>query len=254
MRWYRKQQRYQSVKSEIAASYPTLQLAVHPPGTRLNDQTTLARPAAAALGTLPVDATDQHTTVAYRVALLFPKNFPGRVPLLFYDDPAVPSIADRHVMADGRACLCAPSDILQHWPLGSTVTRFIEELVRPHLVGQYCYGVTGAWPHAARSHGFNGLWEAYAERIGTRDQTVIARFILALRERRPRPPDAACPCGSGSRLRDCHAAIYMELRNQVRPEQVAAELTLLSSNFLSTGELRALSQYIENQAQTYGLR
>lgn len=238
----------------MEAAYPTLRLSVHPPGTRINDKTILARPSAAALGTLPVDPTGQRTTVAYRVAFLFPKNFPGRAPLLFYDDPAVPFVADRHVMTDGRACLCAPSDLLRHWPLGSSVTHFIEALVRPHLVGQYCYDVTGAWPHAGRSHGFAGLWEAYAERIGTRDQGMIARFLLALREPRARSPGSACPCGSGSPLTDCHAALYAELRSHVTPQQVAADLSLLSPELLSVGERHALAQYLDDQAQAYGLR
>lgn len=242
------------MKSEIESNYPTLQLSVHQPGTRINEVTRLARPAAAALGTLPVDMTGQHTPVAYRVALLFPKNYPGRVPLLFYDDPAVPFVAERHVMQDGRACLCAPADLLHYWPLGSTITKFVERLVRPHLVGQFSYEVNGVWPHPDRSHGFTGLWEAYAERIGTTNDRVVARFVLALREHRARLPDSECLCGSGSRLQDCHGAAYAELRSQVKPGQVAAELHSLSSQLLSRGELRALSQYAFSEARAYGLR
>ncbi len=241
------------MKEEITNAFPALELSVLPKGSRINGKTRLVREAAVVCGALPVDPTGEHTSVAYRVAVLFPKNFPGRVPLLFYDDPAVPFIADRHVFSSGQACLCAPADYGRYWQRGSSFTQFMHELVQAHLVGQYHYGAYGKWPHAYRSHGSKGLWEAYAERLGTTDRSVIEGFLLALSDPNPRLATRVCPCGNGAQLRDCHANVYAQLCADTTPQQVALELAVLSPELVPASRIRALQHFRQSHALAYGL-
>lgn len=70
--------------------------------------------------------------VGYTVDLLVPGRYPREIPVQRCDRKEIPWELDRHVYPrSGIACLCVPSEYRWHWPCGSNLTDFLEDLVRP---------------------------------------------------------------------------------------------------------------------------
>ena len=170
--------------------------------------------------------------VGYTTSLEIPRGYPRELPILRCDQVEIPWELDRHVITDnGHACLCARSEYRLHWPEGCSLSDFIERLVKPFFLGQFYYDTHGCWPPTgARSHGWTGIVESYAEFCAplgdTSSETIIRVMRLLSRKNDPQGHEV-CPCGSGRRLRTCHGGIVADLRRCVRPQDAATDLAHL---------------------------
>jgi len=170
-------------------------------------------------------------SVSYTLNLDLPPSYPIGVPTLWIDRNEIPWLADRHVNAQtGEACLCVRSEYRLHWPGGSDLAIFIERLVRPYFAAQFFYDTHGYWPKdAARSHGRDGIIEAYRDLtapLGDSSLPVIERVMRILAGKRRPQGHEPCPCGSGLVLRDCHSTVLRDFRERVSPEHAAADLAV----------------------------
>ena len=117
--------------------------------------------------------------LGYTTKLEVPRGYPSELPILHCDPMEIPWELDRHVVTqNGHACLCAQSEYRLHWPEGSTLTDFIEKLVRPFFLGQFYYETHGRWPPTgARSHGWPGIVEAYEELCAPLGDTSLETIL-----------------------------------------------------------------------------
>lgn len=172
--------------------------------------------------------------LGFSIDLEVPGNYPRGIPRFWCNRTEIPWEPDRHVYPDGRACLCVASEYRRHWPTGSDLTDFLNDLIQPYLIGQAFYQDHGRWPPGReRSHGTNGILEAYHELLaplGTVTPRVIKDFARLLG--RPKTPKGhePCPCGSGKRLRGCHRDFLMALRQTVSPDDARVDFTHLRSH------------------------
>lgn len=167
--------------------------------------------------------------IGYSITLELPADYPRSVPVVKCDPREVPRKSDRHVNeATGEACLCVRSEYRMHWPRGRTISDFIQALVFPFLMAQFYYDTHGHWPPAGgRSHGKDGIIEAYREmatRFGGSDDALIERLMRSLARRSHPKGHELCPCGSGCNLRNCHRNALEELRKLVDPRDAALDL------------------------------
>ena len=170
--------------------------------------------------------------VGFSIDLEIPGNYPHGIPKLRCNPKEIPWKTDRHVEPQtGLACLCVASEYRKHWPPGSDLVDFLEALVRPHLVGQAYFQAHGHWPPGhERSHGAEGIIEAYEELLaplGSVNHSVILNFMRFLAQETLPKGHVMCPCGSGTRLRNCHRALLVELRNAIDPEHAQQDRRLL---------------------------
>ena len=171
--------------------------------------------------------------VGYTTTLELPWGYPLELPILHCNPAEIPWELERHVVTqNGNGCLCARSEYRLHWSEGSSISDFIERLVRPFFLGQFYYETHGFWPPTgARSHGWKGIIEAYVELCApfgdTSVQTIIRLMRLLSRKNNPQGHEI-CPCGSGRSLRQCHRAALSELRKCVRPQDAAVDLSQVS--------------------------
>ena len=172
-----------------------------------------------------------YSGVGFSIDLEIPDNYPRGIPKLWCNPQEIPWEIDRHVYPNGLACLCVSSEYRKHWPLGCDLTKFLERLVRPYLIGQAYYQDHGHWPPGhERSHGVKGIIEAYRELLaplGSVSVSVILNFMCFLaRETHPKGHEP-CPCGSGKGLRDCHRSFLVDLRQTIDPEHAKGDSRLL---------------------------
>jgi len=199
---------------ELARRFPSLQFCP-----------AAAEASAVVTGTFLVSAE-----VGYTTELEVPARYPSEVPILHCSPAEIPWELDRHVLPQsGHACLCARSEYRMHWPEGSSLSDFIDRLIRPYFLGQFYYETHGCWPPTgARSHGWKGIIEAYVELCAPFDDTsveTILRLMRLLSRKNDPQGHEYCPCGSGRTLRQCHRATLTELRRSVRPQDAAVDLS-----------------------------
>lgn len=198
---------YQSMIIELKAAYPDLTATVEGDLVFIRGPFLLLDEAA------EVDR--------YDIVLELPLDFPEGVPSLREVGGRIPRHAKHHVNHDGTACLFVSGERWCYWPRGSSLTQFLNGPVRSYLLGQALVEAGRPWPFGERSHGAQGVLEAYGDMIGASDPVIIARYIQALTRmklRRHRP----CPCGSSRPLRDCHLAQVLTLRDTISIHEAEA--------------------------------
>lgn len=172
--------------------------------------------------------------VGYSVTLYIPRKYPFEVPVLWCNPKEIPWELDRHVFeSNGKACLCVRSENRIHWPENSSLSEFIERLVVPYFTGQFYYDTHNCWPPTGqRTHGKNGIIEAYTELttpFGNSSIDTIERLLRLLARKQNPKGHELCPCGSGLKLRNCHVQALSHLRKIVSAEFASADLRELIS-------------------------
>jgi len=170
----------------------------------------------------PYPVSDEHGQVIeqFKVELVFADHPSRSLPSLREVGGKVPyepgqGNADRHVNPDGSACLHIEEEWwLQHPEGGLAVQELLRGPIYHWLVGQVMYEADGEWPWEARSHGTDGVLEAYQELLGVPDLQAAMRCLRALQRKRLHPR-GDCPCGSGQTLEDCCLETFESIRERV---------------------------------------
>jgi len=212
----KKQKERLNVESQrLHLSYPNLSLQ-----PQVNDW-------ASVTGTIEIDP-DMLPEIGYTVQLVLPPKYPQEEPLLICNRVEIPWKIDRHVYEkNGIACLCARSEMRMHWPQGSDLCDFIDNLVVPFFLGQNYYDAHGCWPPTGeRSHGKPGIIDSYTElltEINNLDQEKIRSFMQIIAQKKNPGGHMLCPCGSRKKLRNCHRDLIIRLRSNIDPRHAKAD-------------------------------
>jgi hypothetical protein len=131
----------------------------------------------------------------------------------------IPRIDDRHISTDGTACLLVPEE----WLLAGaqSLRAFLDGPIKNFFLGRLLVEAGKPWPFGQRSHGYEGLLEAYMELLVIDDPTRVTAYFDCLR-RNAIKGHIECPRGSNKRLRYCHRAELQELAKRI-PQHVAQQ-------------------------------
>ena len=173
-----------------------------------------------------IDFFAQYKSIAiedsYEIEIMIPENYPRDIPVLRVKQERLIGIMKRHKILDLRelhysktnACLCVKQEEKSLFPIGSSLSFFIENLVIPYLYGLSCYDKYGKWPWTTYSHGCLGLLEYYSLRTNNSSKQEIEEIASLFRKdigwkeycrqiRKP-SPDRNCVCGSHKPFQKCH--------------------------------------------------
>jgi hypothetical protein len=167
-------------------------------------------------GTFPI-VQDGVELDSFKVAIELRADGSAYRPVVSEIGGRVPRSPDRHVNADGSACIGLPEDLLvltRGEPM--LLTSFIDGPVRDYFLAQVSYETEGRWPFGDRGHGTTGVREFYKELLGTADAETVRRYLVVLSQERVYR-QWFCPCGSGEKLRRCHGSAIAALRERVPP-------------------------------------
>jgi hypothetical protein len=150
----------------------------------------------------------------YQVEIRFPREYPNALPVVEEIGGRIPRTADRHVSSDGTACLLVPEE----WLLSQdqSFKAFLSGPMKNFFLGQFLVDAGMPWPFGQRSHGREGLIEAYMQLLGINDSNRVAAYLDCLRKKALKG-HFDCPCGSNKRLRNCHRAELQELSKRIPP-------------------------------------
>ena len=199
--WHEKNPRIlRDMEAEIPAKYPDLRVV-------MEQDIIYVR------GGFPVlDGTD--VLDRFQIEIELPADFPEFIPVLREVGGRIPWHESRHVnRGNGEACPIVPEEWLVRAEHNS-ILAFLDGPVRNFFLGQILIEAGHPWPFGERSHGIDGLFEAYKEMTGTSDRNAIVRYLECL-SRDVLKGHWACPCGSGKHLRNCHLEQLKALQAKV---------------------------------------
>ena len=198
---------------ELQLEYPYLHLTVR------DGQTVLA-------GDLPL-VLDGAVIDQFQIEVIVLGGGPRiAIPIVRETGGRIPRISDRHVDADGAACLFVRDEYWFRHPSGMTISEFLRGPVTSYFVAQHSFEAGCGWPYGERAHGDEGVVEFYGSLFDTRDVDIVRRLLelVTLKNIHGR---WRCPCGSGRRINSCHGTAIRDLRSRVPREVALASLAAL---------------------------
>ena len=154
------------------------------------------------------------------IEIEFPSDYPDNLPVVREVGGRIPRNADHHINnSSGDICLLVPDECWRVFPYGASFLDFLNVPVFNYFLGESLVELGHPRPFGERSHGIAGVFEYYAEALGTQDRHVIANFVECL-SRAPAKGHWLCPCGSGLRIRRCHQDLIRSLEDRI-PARVA---------------------------------
>lgn len=213
--WFRADpELFARVREETTAAFPLLRLGVR------EGKVVLAGP-------FPL-VHEEVEWDRYEIEVVLPDDFPDGAPLVFETAGRIKRLAQEHAYASGRVCLFVPGERWKYWPEGESLVAFLQGAVRSYLIAHAIYECTGEWVFGERPHGAAGVYEAYREMTGMPDDAAAMRFLEALATPIAPKGHHPCPCGSGQRLRACHAALVRDLRSKITPAEAAESIRYIN--------------------------
>lgn len=168
----------------------------------------------------PFELTDRYSALEpmrpFELDIELPDRFPDAFPVVREIAGRVPRTAARHVYTDGSACLSTEIDLRLRHGRSCNLVDLMRFEVRDWCIYQYCTEVGEPYPHGERAHGTAGVMQSLKDTLAVGSPAVINDFLWLL-TRRQIDRRTQCPCGSGSRLRDCHGDHVNRLREVLSP-------------------------------------
>lgn len=225
--WFKRQPKLlEAIRKDLEARYPDLRLLEE-------SDTVFVR------GSFPI-AHEGHVLDRFQIEVEFPLDYPDRLPWVRETLGRIPHILDRHVLpTSGTACLFVDESWLLSVGGDPSFLEFLDGPVRNFFLGQALVEAGKDWPFGERTHGLEGLLQAYGEWFGTEDEAVILRYLEYLSKKKFKG-HWECPCGSGEKLRKCHLEEVRGL--QARIPQRLVKLALERLRHAQRGRDEALAK------------
>jgi hypothetical protein len=216
MTWHRDDPAlYQKERAEVEAYFPDLHFVVE------NDLVYVR-------GSFPL-IFEGKVLDRYSVELQLPRNHPSGLPAVWETSGRIPHHNDRHVNpADGTACVLIPDERWRLWPAGAPLIKFLTGPLHSFFLAQSMVEEGEPWPFGQWAHGAQGIFQYYRELLKTSDLRVMSTYLDYLAAKRVKG-HWPCPCGSGSRVRDCHFGQIKDLRDKISRKDAQNSLTALKA-------------------------
>ena len=147
----------------------------------------------------------------YQVKIIYPHEFPRKVPVMFEIGGRLPREAGYHVNVNGSCCLSVPAREMIILSKGINTINFLQELAIPYLANQTYRQKKGRYAGEEFAHGADGVYQFYSEVFQTQNAIVILTLIgkIALNQLPDR--NDSCPCNSGKKYKHCHLLAVQHL-------------------------------------------
>lgn len=139
----------------------------------------------------------------YEIEVEIPEDFPKSLPKVREVSNRIPEDFN-HFLDDGSLCLAAVCELADFVASNGTIIGYIEKYVMSYLYAASYFSRYKEIPFGERSHGVDGIKEAYMERYNCDKEDVLISLLCVLAGFQKYRGHDTCPCGSNKKLRDCH--------------------------------------------------
>lgn len=220
------------IHADLREAYPTLRL-------------TLTKTSAEVSGTFPVRDEDGRVLDRWAIKISLPADYPLSLPVVREVGGRLKTDSANHVEDDaGTLCVLLPEDRFRSFPVDAPFRVFLDGPLRAFFSSQSFRAQGGEWVHGEWEHGPLAAVRFYCELLGSDDQTVGWRAMIAMA--RGIEGDHRCPCGARRPVSGCHPdllAVAANLGREVFHRRLVSSLVLhfeLSDGKAVSRFLRAL--------------
>lgn len=165
----------------------------------------------------------------YGIKIVFPKDYPTSIPLVFELTNKIPRKADRHLNSpDWNACLFVADARWEIWPIGASFIDFLKVPVHNFFLWQAYFDEYKEAPAhlGERSHRDEGVVEYYYEKLDVVDPVVVLRLLLGTKSIIGK--NEPCPCSSKKSFKDCHLTIVKTLKTKADSKHIDKAIGIFS--------------------------
>jgi len=147
----------------------------------------------------------------YKIEILVPLGFPERIPSVREVAGRIP--ASFHKLEDGSLCLGSPTRLRLVLLDSPSIICFVERCIIPYLYGYSYFEKHATLPFGQLDHGIPGLLQDLASLYGIDRTDIVPEFVRLTSMKKGNANKQPCPCGSQSRLGQCHHRQVNRLRD-----------------------------------------
>lgn len=161
---------------------------------------------------------DGEVIEAFAVDVVLSGDSPRDLPSVWEVGERIARVADPHHVnvADGSLCVVLHEAFWFNHPEGLSLAEYLEGPLRRHLSGQAMVLRGMPWPVGEWEHGGHGRIQFYRELFGVSEVAQLRDFFELIGAERVKG-HWTCPCGSGKKLRYCHAEQVYGVRDRLPP-------------------------------------
>lgn len=140
----------------------------------------------------------------YQVKIIYPHEYPNKVPVMFEIGGRIPHEADYHVNGDGSCCLSVPALEMIILKKGITTINFLQKLAIPYLANQTYRCKKGHFEGEEFAHGAGGIFQFYSDLFCTQNPLLILTLLGEIILNQLPDRNDPCTCKSGKKYKKCH--------------------------------------------------
>ena len=130
----------------------------------------------------------------------------------------------------GKLCLATDAQIRMHYIDGFDLVAWMFDFVEVYYFTYEFRQRFGFYPFGERAHGMKGIKQTYQEWLHAKDEEEAYRLMKFIQEHEYRG-HVFCPCGSRTRLRNCHGEAVLPFYNDARKRKLLLnDLKVLEQN------------------------
>ena len=108
-----------------------------------------------------------------------------------------------HYYSNGKLCLETDAKILSDYVENFNIVHWMDKYVESYFYAYAYYMRFDEFPYGERSHGLEGVLEAYQELLNAKDVVETYEIMRYMYNNQYRG-HFFCPCKSGKKIRNCH--------------------------------------------------
>lgn len=149
---------------------------------------------------------------SYQIRIEVPLAFPQKIPTVYEIGGKIEK-KFQHFLTDGSLCLGVHTEMKEKLKNDSSVLEFVDSFVISYLYTHSYYLKYGQMPFGERSHGLEGIYEFYKEKLLVKTSSDVIKMLgfICFKDYRGH---LNCPCGSKMKMRKCiHKDIILEMKH-----------------------------------------
>lgn len=150
---------------------------------------------------------------SYDIKILLGPDFPLSLPLVYETSKKARNFHTNH--GDHSLCLGAPPALFEKLNQNPSVSYLIEKLIIPFLYKASYKDKYNDVPGGELPHGTDGIAEYYSSEIKGFSKELILKFVQLFKQGKVKG-HWNCPCGSGKKIRNCHSALFVRIREKIK--------------------------------------
>jgi len=141
----------------------------------------------------------------FAIGVFFASSYPYTVPVVYERSTIIPRELGWHMSPEGECCVDVSHRLILAARKGLRLFEYMNDKLYPYFANQLHRIHKGVYAGEEWGHHFDGIVQFYREQMQIEQPELAISLIKRVMNQNYPPPGKPCPCGSGKKLKYCHA-------------------------------------------------